>query len=236
MTNTIYDDKPTYYFDTIRKDLLDLIPQKCKNGTLLEVGAGKANTLIYAKNHHYASRVYGIDICALENTYQSDAAIDQFIIGNIEETELKFKQNFFDIILCGDVLEHLIDPWSVIDKLKYFLSEEGVIIASIPNIREWTTIKKILFEGNFQYEAVGILDKTHLRFFCKKNIENLFISNGMTIEHITSNINYTGYKRKLLNNLSFKIFEEFLTTQYYVVAKKQHNNFSSHKASDYENH
>lgn len=236
MTNTIYDDKPAYYFDTIRKDLLDLIPQKCKNGNLLEVGAGKANTLMYAKNHYYASKVYGIDICSLENTYQSDPAIDQFIIGNIEQMELKFNQNFFDTILCGDVLEHLIDPWTVIDKLKYILSDEGVIIASIPNIREWTSIKKIFFEGNFQYEEVGILDKTHLRFFCKKNIENLFISNGMIIEHIISNINYTGRKRRLLNNLTFKIFEEFLTTQYYVVAKKQRDDFSSRKVVNYENY
>lgn len=217
--NDIYNNKPFYYFDTIRKDLLNLIPTKCMNGNLLEIGAGKGNTLIYAKKHHYASKVYGIDISTIDNSYQSSPEIEKFIIGDIEQIDLNFNNKLFDVILCGDVLEHLTNPFYVVQKLKPHLSDKGVIIASIPNIREWTTMRKIFFSGDFRYEDIGILDRTHLRFFCKKNIEELFSKNDMKILQLTSNLNYTGYKRKILNVLTFNIFEEFLTTQYYIVAQ-----------------
>jgi len=217
--NDIYNNKPFYYFDTIRKDLLNLIPTKCMNGNLLEIGAGKGNTLIYAKKHRYASKVYGIDISTIDNSYQSSSEIEKFIIGDIEQIDLNFNDKLFDVILCGDVLEHLTNPFYVVQKLKPYLSDKGVIIASIPNIREWTTMRKIFFSGDFRYEDIGILDRTHLRFFCKKNIEELFSKNGMNIFQLASNLNYTGYKRKILNIITFKIFEEFLTTQYYIVAQ-----------------
>lgn len=219
MKQNVYDNKPSYYFDTIRKELLNLIPTKCKGGNLLEIGAGKGNTLIYAKKHNYASKVYGVDISSIDNSYQSSPEIEKFVIGDIEKNDLNFNNIFFDVILCGDVLEHLVNPSDVIQKIKPLLSQNGVIIASIPNIREWATLKKIFFSGDFRYEDVGILDKTHLRFFCKKNIEELFTNNNMEILQLTSNIGYARRTKKIVNLLTFKIFEEFLTTQYYIVAK-----------------
>lgn len=219
MKQNVYDNKPSYYFDTIRKELLNLIPTNCKGGNLLEVGAGKGNTLIYAKQHNYASKVYGVDISSIDNSYQSSPEIEKFVIEDIEKNDLNFNNIFFDVILCGDVLEHLVNPSDVIQKIKPLLSQNGVIIASIPNIREWATLKKIFFSGDFRYEDVGILDKTHLRFFCKKNIEELFTNNNMEILQLTSNIGYARRTKKIVNLLTFKIFEEFLTTQYYIVAK-----------------
>jgi 2-polyprenyl-3-methyl-5-hydroxy-6-metoxy-1,4-benzoquinol methylase len=218
----MYENKDqNYYFNSYRFDLLELIPTQNRNGNLLEVGAASGNTLMYAKQNHYASTVYGIDICSIENSYQKSPEITQFTIGNIEQKDVFFTEDFFDVIICGDVLEHLIDPWNTINKLKAYLSVNGIIIASIPNIREFKTMKKILFSGNFEYEESGVLDKTHLRFFCKKNIEKLFTDNGMQIQKMTNNISHSTPKRNLFNKLSFGMFEEFLVTQYIVVATKQ---------------
>jgi 2-polyprenyl-3-methyl-5-hydroxy-6-metoxy-1,4-benzoquinol methylase len=220
MKTTLYQNKPNGYFDSVRFDLLSLIPDENKNKKMLEIGAASGDTLLYAKQHGYANCVYGIDLCSIENSHQNDVQIDQFIIGNVENIELPLGENSFDVIICGDVLEHLVDPYSLVHKLKQLLTPNGILIASVPNIREWHIMMDILIKGNFNYQDAGILDKTHLRFFCKKNIKNLFLENEMSLLTCTSNIEFTGYKKKILNRITCRLFEEFLTIQYYCVAGK----------------
>lgn len=220
ISETHYRNKPSGYFNSIRVELLKLIPNKNRNKNMLEIGAGSAETLLYAKENGYAKYVCGVDIFPMEDSQQKHPLIDQFIIGNVESMVLPFKENSFDVIVCGDVLEHLIDPYGFIAKLKNLLTSEGVIIASIPNIREWHVMFDILVKGDFKYQSSGVLDKTHLRFFCKKNIKELFTKQDMNVIKCISNIEHTGNKKKIFNNLTYKLFEEFMTVQYYCVVKK----------------
>ena len=221
----MYNKKGTNYFQNNRKDLLDLIPEINRNGNLLEIGAGGGNTLLYAKENGYANNVYGIELFELQNSDQKNKLFSSFIIGNIENIDLPFEKSKFDVIICGDVLEHLIDPYEVLKKLKQYLKSDGVIIASIPNIREWGTVKKILFEGDFKYENSGILDKTHLRFFTKKNIIELFENQGFYIQKIISNNKTSALKYlirlRFIKFITRVFFEEFVTVQFYVVANKK---------------
>jgi len=220
----MYKEKENQYFSKIRKELLELIPIKNRNGIMLEVGAGTGETLLYAKKNNYAKKIYGIELMEIPNSNQNSKEFESFTIGNIENITLNFKKNYFDVILFGDVLEHLVDPYRVLLDLKKYLKNDGVVIASIPNIRNWKVLKKIFLDGDFKYEESGILDKTHLRFFCKKNIIELFENNGYTIEHIQSN-NHGKYKKYLKQLRLFKFcsnlcFNEFNTEQYYIRAKK----------------
>ncbi|MDD5159833.1 MAG: class I SAM-dependent methyltransferase [Sulfuricurvum sp.] len=220
MKKTFYQDKPDGYFTSVRFDLLSLIPNENKNKKMLEIGAGGGDTLLYAKQHGYASHIYGIDLCQIENSYQNNSQFDQFIIGDVENIDLPFDEASFDVIICGDVLEHLLDPYSLVKKLKQLLTPNGILIASLPNIREWHVLMDIVVKGDFNYQKTGILDKTHLRFFCKKNINHLFLNNDMSILSCTSNIDFTGYKKKIFNRITNRLFEEFLTVQYYYVVGK----------------
>jgi 2-polyprenyl-3-methyl-5-hydroxy-6-metoxy-1,4-benzoquinol methylase len=151
--------------------------------------------------------------------------LPNFIIGNIETMVLPFENSQFDVIICGDVLEHLVNPYKTLKLLKTYLKPNGVIIASIPNIREFKTMKKIFFQGDFRYEDSGILDRTHLRFFCKKNIIELFEEQDFNIVDIVSS--NKGLAKRYLKRLRiFKLFlqiffEEFVTVRYYVVASKK---------------
>ncbi len=219
----MYDEKDTNYFSNLRKELLDLIPIENKNGELLEIGAGNGSTLLYAKKNGYAKRVFGIELCEINNSHQTSELFSGFLIGNVEIMELPYQDNQFDVIICGDVLEHLINPYELLVKLKRFLSPNGVIIASIPNIREWNSMKDIFFRGDFNYQVGGVLDKTHLRFFCKKNIKELFETNGYDIKALTSSniISRKKYCRqfRLLKLLRVLLLEEFFTEQYFVVAR-----------------
>ncbi len=208
------------YYGFVRKELLDLIPIKNRGKNFLEIGAAGGGTLIYAKENGFAKKVYGVELCKVNNSFQDDDRIEDFLIGNIEEVELPYEKNFFDVILLADVLEHLIDPWKVLFKLKKHLKKNGVIIASVPNIRHWSALKKIFVKGSFKYEDAGIFDKTHLRFFCKSDMIELFQSQDFNIINLTNNVVKKGKLSKKLNRLTFGVFEEFLVIQYYLVGKK----------------
>ena len=89
----------------------------------------------------------------------------------------------FDVALFGDVLEHLRDPWRILEQTKDFLNPSGFIVASVPNIAHGA-IRLALLEGNFNYMPFGILDNTHLRFFTRTTVEELLEKTGYFIHQI----------------------------------------------------
>lgn len=210
----LYFEKTKNYFSNTRYDLIRLI--ECNNCKVLEIGCGSGATLIELKKQGKASYTVGVDIVDMDQSNK----LDKFILADIETENLDLPNEYFDVIICADVLEHLRDPWSALKKLKNYLKNGGIIVASIPNIREIKTIFNIVIKGDFKYVDSGILDKTHLRFFCRKNILELFEEAGLKVIKITHNLNY-GSKRYILNRITFGIFEEFLVIQYLIVAKKQ---------------
>lgn len=78
-----------------------------------------------------------------------------------------------DCWIFGDVLEHLIDPWAVVEKIRNVMKPNSSIIACVPNAQHYTIIEKLL-TGNFRYEDWGLLDKTHLRWFTKTTLFEFF--------------------------------------------------------------
>ena len=218
----------TTYFTNVRKELLDLIPTDLREGNVLEIGAGTGNTLVFAKENGYAKNIYGVELCEIENSNQKNELFSEFIIGNIEEMELPFQEKTFDVILCADVLEHLIDPYTLVESLKKYLKDDGCIIASLPNIRQWKTLKRVLVYGDFRYEDSGIMDRTHLRFFTKKNMIELFEKHGYQVDKIISNqlcftkkYNILRLPFKLIGCLYKKLFNEFYALQYHLIAYKK---------------
>jgi O-antigen biosynthesis protein len=86
----------------------------------------------------------------------------------------------FDVIVFGDVLEHLKDPLRALRRFKPFLQTEGYVIASIPNIAHGS-VRLALMQGRFRYRSLGLLDDTHLRFFTRETVEQLFKDAGFLI-------------------------------------------------------
>ncbi|KXK24037.1 MAG: type 11 methyltransferase [Bacteroidetes bacterium OLB12] len=162
-----YEEKSTEYFTRCRTDLIQFLPPD-KGLNVLEIGAGGGDTLMTLKQSGKAKSVTGVELFQIDNSFQTSPHIDQFIFGNIENIQLDFPANHFDAVLFGDVLEHLLDPWSVIAKLSPFVKPGGRLIASIPNIRSRQALKSIYFKGDFAYTSQGLFDKTHYRWFCKK--------------------------------------------------------------------
>lgn len=217
-----YDKKGADYYSNIRLDLINLIDKKSQNLKVLEIGAAYGETLFYLKQNGIASEVVGVDIFEDAKNKQNYKPLDQFIFGDIEKIDLPEYFQHFDLILLADVLEHLFEPKSVLETLKKYLKEDGKIIISMPNIRYYSSLYKIVFKGDFKYEESGIFDYTHVRFYCRKNIQELLETAGYKVlKQESSIINYQGKSiAKLINLITLGIFEEFFSTQYFFVVKK----------------
>jgi len=214
---SLYQDKNRDYFSTARWDLLKHIPEG--TDTVLEIGAGSGDSLIALKESGIAKHCFGIELFKLPNTQQNRSEIERFIIGNIETMNIDFPIDYFDVIILGDVLEHLIDPWIVVKKILPFLKKGGIIIASCPNARDITILGKILLTGRFKYELSGSLDRTHLRFFCKKDLVDMFSIDGLTVKNALPNYTLTP-KRKLFSRFHFGLLDEIFSPQNIVIAQK----------------
>jgi 2-polyprenyl-3-methyl-5-hydroxy-6-metoxy-1,4-benzoquinol methylase len=217
-----YNEKAPDYFSNIRKDLINLIDANAKDLKILEVGAAYGETLYYLKQNGIAAEVVGVDIFEDTKNKQNYKPLDRFIFGDIEKIELPEYIQHFDLILLPDVLEHLFEPKSVLETLKKYLKEDGKIIVSMPNIRYYSALYKIVFKGDFKYEESGIFDYTHVRFYCRKNIQGLLETADYKVLKQESSIkNYQGKSlSKLINLITFGIFEEFFSTQYFFVVRK----------------
>lgn len=106
---------------------------------------------------------------------------DDVIVDDVESLEeIPCKEKSFDVILFGDILEHLKDPQNTLEKFKKYLKDDGFICISIPNIANWRIRLNLLF-GKFEYTEDGLLDESHLRFFTKKTAEKLILDAGFRI-------------------------------------------------------
>ena len=211
-----YPDKSPNYFSNVRIDLIDFLGQK-QNLKVLEIGAGYGETLFYLKEKGIAIETIGIELFEDKANKSNYKNIDRYIFGNINEIELTEYIDYFDLILLPDVLEHIFDPEITLDKMHALLKQDGNMVVSLPNIRHYSAFVKIYLKGNFQYEEDGLFDYTHVRFYCKKNMEDLFKRSNFEIIKTESSIrNFKGKSiSKILNLLTFYTLEEFFTTQYF---------------------
>ena len=218
-----YAVKGPDYFANIRRDIISLIPSNA-NQKILEIGAGVGNTLLFIKENKMAAEVMGVELMEFAESNQKHPLIDKFQIANIEHETIQAPEEYFDVVICADVLEHLIDPWTMVEKLTRYLKKDGLMIVSVPNIREWNTLSGIVFGGRFKYQpAGGIMDKTHLRFFCKKDVFQLLNTAHLTTIYHKPNFMLLpeGRKRRILNYVTLRLFEDFLAIQYLFIARKK---------------
>jgi len=106
------------------------------------------------------------------------------ILGSIEQLDLDrcLSGETFDVVLFADVLEHLYDPLAALRKAIPHLREGGRVVASIPNIAQISVIYDLLY-GRFDYAKTVILDDTHIRFFTRRSVLDLFTKAGLSISH-----------------------------------------------------
>lgn len=191
-----------------------IIKQVPCGSKVLEIGCGDgrlANILTIKKN----CRVYCVDKDPAMSAIAKNKCV-QILNIDIEKAELPYEAGFFEVIILGNVLEHLIEPSEVLSRLKKNLSENGFLIFSVPNIVNWHSRLTIL-SGKFEYAEGGILDRTHLRFYNFSAAKKLATDAGYVIVWIDVTPSIYLFKERLnflwygLAALSKNIFaDEFI--------------------------
>jgi 2-polyprenyl-3-methyl-5-hydroxy-6-metoxy-1,4-benzoquinol methylase len=189
---------------------------------VLDVGCstGTLGAAIKAKT---GAQVFGIELSA-DMAHEALGRIDRVFVGDAAEIILQGKLDGyqFDTIVFADVLEHLADPWAVLRAAASHLQPQGTIVASIPNIRHIDTIYNLVVKGYWPYRERGIHDRTHLRFFAKQNIIELFEGAGLAIAVLETNYRILEKPARLNRFAKYfacPIVKDFLAFQYLVCAR-----------------
>lgn len=197
-----------------RKNFLSFLPA----GATRILDAGCADGGLSAGLKQKGAEVVGIEKDEVSGA-KARERLDRVFTADIEKFDLPYPKRYFDCMIYADVLEHLTGPQALLKKHRDYLNDGGCIIASIPNIRYYKVIIRLVIGGTWDYADGGMLDESHVRFFTLVNIKELFAAAGYEIVDLGRNI-VAARGFKLLNFLLFGRLNDFLTYQYYIKARK----------------
>lgn len=172
-----YDKSGLVYFNNIRPEIIEYVPKSTK--VLLDVGCGEGFFLKEIKKS-IGAETWGIEL-AEDISRKAINNADKIITGNVESKLAELPKNYFDCVCFCDVLEHLNDPEEVLIRAKENLTDNGVILVSVPNVRFISVIFNLIVKKDWRYERYGVMDSTHLRFFTKKSMIRTLTICGYTV-------------------------------------------------------
>lgn len=173
--------KQTPVHDRHNPDLLALIPPTAKN--LIEVGCSSGALARALKAQRPECYYVGVEIDS-EYSALASASCDECLTADIEAVSREFwdAQRGRDCWVFGDTLEHLKDPWRILSEIRAVIPSDGAVVACVPNAQHWSLIAR-LSVGDFRYQDSGLLDRTHLRWFTRQTLIELFRDTGFHVEY-----------------------------------------------------
>lgn len=151
-----------------------------KNQRVLELGSGPGAITRLLNENSCRVTALELDQNAIDIVSKYCEKIYRCNLNDSEWPNILSSLDRFNVIVAGDVLEHLYNPWDVLTKLHGLLSTDGHIVISLPHIGH-NAIIACLLSGDFEYQPWGLLDQTHIRFFGLKNVQELFNNAGFKI-------------------------------------------------------
>lgn len=206
------------YYANVRQDVLDVLPGTYRRA--LEIGCGAGGTLAKLKADGLAQWVGGVEPSPAAKA--AAAKVDKLWPTGIEQAlaDPDFPQ--VDLMLCLDVIEHLIDPWEVTARLVEKLAPNGTFVASLPNIQYYKYSLPLVLNGVWEYEKDGIMDSTHLRFFTRSSACKLLTGAGLSDLRLHRNPRLKRGKNKwLLVKLFGDRLADLYANQFILVATKR---------------
>lgn len=197
------------YYNFVRHDLIEMLPRI--DGRFLEVGCGGGATLDLLKQKG-AVYTAGIDISPESIQDAKNKGVDCALVANIEKDDLPYSEKEFDCIILADVLEHLYDPWTTLKKLTRYLTDDGYVLLSLPNIKYYQILHRLIFHDEWRYEEAGILDVSHIRFFTLSEILRLLASADLQPVDVRRNF-LSSRKMRIINKLLGGRLDDFFTYQ-----------------------
>lgn len=161
-----------------REDLAGKVPAGA--AAVLDVGCSRGATAA-ALRARGVRRIVGIEPDA------GDAAAAALVYDEVFASRLQDvtadPSGRFDAVLFGDVLEHLEDPSDALSRVRPWLASGGALVASVPNVGHWSIVDDLL-RGRFDYVPYSLLSGTHVRFFTRSTLTDLFEGSGYRVVEI----------------------------------------------------
>ena len=207
--------KPQGYYENCRTEILRYIPQDCARSVEFGCGTGDFSLLLKTQR---STETWAVEIHK-ESAQKAATKLDHVINADAMQGVEELPDDYFDCAVFLDVLEHLADPYELLQRIKTKLRPDGLVVCSIPNIRYYRALKNYVLEGDWEYKNHGIMDETHLRFFTKKSLVRTFSLLDYDIiclegVHPTSSRTF-----KLLNLCLFNALQDVRYKHYIVTAR-----------------
>jgi 2-polyprenyl-3-methyl-5-hydroxy-6-metoxy-1,4-benzoquinol methylase len=162
-------------FRSQRDDLVRLVPEGVKN--VLDVGCAMGGYGKTLKGFRPNIHITGVELNSILVKI-AEPIYDEIINEPLEQARFSTE---FDLINCGDILEHLVNPWRMLKRLNNLLKKSGYLVLSIPNAGHWSIVRA-LAQGKFQYVPLGLLCIGHLRWFTEDSIRRSLLESGFSVE------------------------------------------------------
>lgn len=170
----------------VNGELLSAIPPGLSR--LVEIGCSSGAMAAAYRAANPGAHYVGVEIDA---DYAATAAphCSETLVGDIEQMDLATVPAFqgAQAWIFGDVLEHLRNPWDVLTRIRKILPPGGCVITCIPNAQNWS-VQRMLAVGQFRYADSGLLDRTHLRWFTRITMLEMFAATGYKVEHAVARL------------------------------------------------
>lgn len=207
------ESKTTYYGHS-RPELVARIDGPARR--VLDIGCGAGMISAAIREQCSPGEIWGVEVVPeVAEQARNNPALDRVFCGDVSDVMSELPRGSFSHIVAGDVLEHLVDPWSVLRGLRERLEPGGQFICSIPNIRNFSFILELLFRRRFEYRDSGVMDRTHLRFFTRKDILIMFREAGFT----DVSIGPVRPKKSLHKRLARGLFGDLVIKGFLVTAR-----------------
>jgi 2-polyprenyl-3-methyl-5-hydroxy-6-metoxy-1,4-benzoquinol methylase len=164
-------------YENPRPEVQRLVPPTARRILDLGCASGALGAALKARQH---AEVVGIE---LEPDYACDAAqrLDRVIVADLDRTgPEEHGLTGFDCLIAADVLEHLRDPWGALARMTGALAPGATVVISVPNVRYWETFVQLGLRGTWPLRDEGIFDRSHLRWFSRRDALALMRQAGVT--------------------------------------------------------
>ena len=148
--------------------------------TVLDVGCGEGGLARHLRDR--AAAICGIEPEPSHAGLASEQYDDFYGVRVEEALDGPLRGRSFDLIIVADVLEHLVDPWTVTQRLVDHLGPNGKMMISVPNVGNVVVLKQLLRHGDWRYDDADMFDRTHLRWFGRQTLRELMAGAGLRPE------------------------------------------------------
>ena len=176
-----YDLKEASYFGMARGDYVAALPADAE-ASILEIGCSGGATGALALAGGKCRRYCGVELFP-EPAAAARERLTEVVEGDVEQLELPWPAGSFDALILSEVLEHLRDPWSVLERVRPLLRPGGLVFVSTPNVAHREIIVMLL-RGRWELRSYGPLDATHLRWFTPSSLRRAFEEAGFVVDSV----------------------------------------------------